>query len=440
MAGPSRKPIPPRAGFGSRRIELVLIGAVSALVAGVAVFAMRYARNSGGEAPAAASPAVVSNAPLPPLRGVGLTDSEVVFGMASAFSGANKETGRALRAGFEAAFAAANAAGGVHGRRLRLVAVDDGYEPERTKGAMQELLEERKVFGVVGNYGTVTAAVSIPMCIEKKVLFYAPYTGAAVSRKSPPDRYVFNFRPSYAEETAAAVRYLLSVRRVAPEEIAVLAQEDGFGDAGFAGVVAALAPFKRAEAQILRVGYKRNTVEVEDAVARIQQGAKQLKAVVMIATYKAAARFIEKIRGAGLDLILTNPSVVNAGQLAEELVPLGAKFTTDVIVTQIVPLPTSHATAVIKFREALQEYVVGEPPSFAALEGFVAANVLIEGLRRAGKGLDSEKLVDALEGIQGLDLGIGTPLGFSRTDHQASHKVWGTQLESTGKYKPIELE
>ncbi len=430
-------PTPQRSGSErSRLVELVLIGIVSALVAGVAVFAMRFARSSGGEK--AAEPLVPP--PPAPAAQVGLSDAEIVFGMASPFSGANKETGRALKAGFDAAFAAVNGAGGVHGRKLRLVALDDGYEPERTKVVMKELLEDRKVFAIVGNYGTATAGVSIPYCLERKVLFFAAYTGAAVSRKAPPDRYVFNFRPSYAEEAAAAVRYLQAVRRVEPQQIAVFAQEDPFGDAGFQGVVAALAPQKRAESQILRVGYKRNTADVEDAVARIQKEASSLRAVVMIATYKAAARFIEKVRVAGLDLVLTNASVVNATELADELVPLGAKVTSDLVVTQVVPPPNSHATAVIKYREALQQVAPEEAPDFASLEAYVAANVLIEGLRRAGRDLGTEKLVDALEGIQGLDLGIGTPLGFSKADHQASHKLWGTMLESNGKYRPIELE
>jgi ABC-type branched-subunit amino acid transport system substrate-binding protein len=114
--------------------------------------------------------------------------------------------------------------------------------------------------------------------------------------------------------------------------------------------------------------------------------------------------------------------------------------TADVIVTQVVPLPTSHATAVIRYREALQQYGPEDTPDYASLESYVAANVLVEGLRRAGKELNTEKLVEALEGIQGLDLGIGAPLGFSKTDHQASHKIWGTMLEPTGKYRPIDLE
>jgi ABC-type branched-subunit amino acid transport system substrate-binding protein len=445
MPGPTRStpPAPQRSAFGSRRVELVLIGVVSALVAAVAVFAMRYARNKGGEAARqpeslAAAAAAVAQKPLP---AVGLTDAEVVFGMSGPFSGANKEFGRGLKTGVEAAFGAVNAAGGVHGRKLRLVALDDGYEPERTRTVIRELVEERKVFGIVNAFGSAPAAVSIPYCMERKILFYAPYTGAPVARKNPPDRYVFNFRPSYQEETAAAVRHLLAVRRVAPEDIAVFAQEDAFGDAGFQGVVAALAPYKRSESpQILRVGHKRNSADVDEAVARIVKEAPRLKAVVMMATYKAAAHFVEKVRGAGLDLVFTSPSVVDAAQLAEDLVPLGPRYTSDVVVTQIVPLPTSHSTAVMKYREALAAYVPGEPPDFVSLEAYLGAAVLVEGLRRAGRDLSTEKLVDALEGIQGLDLGIGTPLGFSKSDHQASHKVWGTTLEPSGKYRPIELD
>jgi len=205
-------------------------------------------------------------------------------------------------------------------------------------------------------------------------------------------------------------------------------------------VAAALAPFRRAENQILRVGYKRNSADVEEAVARLRKEGGKVRAVVMMATYRAAAHFIEKVRTSGLDLILTNPSVVNGASLAEEIVPLGPKVFSDVIVTQVVPLPTSHATAVLKFREALKEYVPEESADFVSLEAFVGTNVLIEGLRRAGPELDTEKLVEALEGIQGLDLGIGAPLGFGRTEHQASRKLWGTTLDPGGKWKAIELE
>src|SRR5262249_58877216 len=134
-----------------------------------------------------------------------------------------------------------------------------GRGPDRKEGVMKELAEKQKVFGYVGNVGTPTAAVAIPYALEKKMLFFGAFTGASLLRKDPPDRYVFNYRASYAEETAAAVKYLIEIRRIRPAEIAVFAQNDKYGDAGFEGVARMLRRYKRDPSKILRVGYERNT-------------------------------------------------------------------------------------------------------------------------------------------------------------------------------------
>jgi ABC-type branched-subunit amino acid transport system substrate-binding protein len=168
------------------------------------------------------------------VKGVG--EAEIVFGMCGPFSGPVKDLGRQMKAGIEAAFTAQNLAGGVHGRKLTLVVADDGYNPERTRPAMQELLEKRGVFALVGNVGTPTAAVAAPLAMDRGMLFFGALTGADLLRNDPPDRFVFNYRASYWEETAAAVKYLVEVRRIKPSQIAVFAQEDSYGDAGFEGV------------------------------------------------------------------------------------------------------------------------------------------------------------------------------------------------------------
>jgi ABC-type branched-subunit amino acid transport system substrate-binding protein len=377
-------------------------------------------------------------APSPVPRGV--SDAEIVLGMASPFSGANRELGSGMRAGVEAALAEVNAAGGVEGRRLRLVAVDDGYEPSRTLPAMRQLVEKDRVFAVIGNVGTPTAAVSIPYCLRQKVIFFGALSGGDQLRRSPPDRYVFNFRPSYAQETAAAVRWLTGARRIAPARIAVFAQEDAFGESGFRGAAEELAARGGDPARIVRVGYRRNTAEVGDAVATLKARARELDAVVMVATYKAAATFVRALRGAGLRLLVTNVSAVDSNALAEELVTWGRPYTEGVVVTQIVPLPTSRAPGVVRFQEAMARHAKGERPGFLALEGFVIAQVLAERLRRAGRDLDGERLVAALEGIADLDLGIGTAVSFSPGDHQGSRKVWGTLLQPDGTWKAIDLE
>jgi len=407
---------------------------VAAAVALLALLLLPRAQDAERTARKVLAPALA----MPPGRGV--TDSEIVFGMASPFSGANRELGRAMKVGVETAFAAVNAAGGVHGRKLRLVALDDGYEPSRTLGAVRELVEREKVFAIVGNVGTPTAVVSIPFCQERKVLFFGAFAGGDVLRRVPPDRYVFNFRPSYAEETSAAVRWLVRVRRIDPRRIAVLSQDDGFGESGWRGAARQLSAYGVDPASVVRARYRRNEEEVAAALETVQASAHRVDAVVLVATYRAASAFIRKTREAGLVFAYTNVSAVDPSALAEELVAAGGRFARDVMVTQVVPLPGSRAPAALKYREDLARYAAGERPGAVTLEGWIAANLLVEGLRRAGRELDTERLVAALEGMQGLDLGMGTKLGFAPTNHQASHKVWGTALQPDGAYRQIDLE
>ena len=370
----------------------------------------------------------------------GVTDSEIVFGMSAPFSGPAKELGRGMKTGIDLAFASANEAGGVNGRKLRLVALDDGYEPDRTRSVMKDLADSRNVFGFIGNVGTPTAEVAVPFTLEKKMLFFGPFTGAGLLRRDPPDRYVFNYRASYAEETAATVKYLVDVRRVAIDEIAVFAQQDGYGDAGFNGVAKMLRKYSRNPDKTLRVGYKRNTSDVGEAVDTLLKSRHPVRAVVMVATYKAAAKFIEKVKAERPDIIFTNVSFVGSQALADELISYGGKAAEGVIVTQVVPLPQSKSTAVLKYQELLPKHSLGEKPDFVSLEGYLAANLLIEGLKRAGRDFTTESLIDALEAMRGVDLGVGTSMAYGMSEHQASHKVWGTVLDANGNFQNIDMD
>src|SRR5947207_6192948 len=206
---------------------------------------------------------------VPAIRGV--TDNEIRLGMSRPFTGSAKELGNQMKLGIETAFNLINERGGIHGRQLRLVAADDGYEPTRTAETMKELYEKERVFGFIGNVGTPTAVVGLPYALERRALFFGAFTGAGLLRRDPPDRYVFNYRASYAEETDAVVRYLVKMRGVRPEQIAVFAQQDVYGDSGFAGVAKAMRALRGGnEGAILRLDYKRNTVDVDDAVARLR--------------------------------------------------------------------------------------------------------------------------------------------------------------------------
>ena len=370
----------------------------------------------------------------------GVTDNEIRFGISAPFTGPAKELGNQIKIGIETAFNLINDADGINGRQLRLFVADDGYEPTRTAETMKQLYEEQQVFGFIGNVGTPTAEVALPYALEHRTLFFAAFTGADLLRRDPPDRYVFNYRASYAEETDAAVRYLVKVRRLQPDQIAVFAQHDTYGDAGFAGVAKAIRALGGNDGAILRLDYERNTVNVDDAVAGLRGQKTPIKAVVMVAAYRAAAKFIEKTRDLYPTMIYTNVSFVGSTALADELMLLGAKYANGLIVTQVVPAVDSYASAIVKYKAALAKYFPREPPDYVSLEGYVDGSLLLEGVKRAGRQLDTEKLVDGLETLRDFDMGLGTPISFGPTEHQGSHKVWGTQLNEHGRYQPIDLE
>ena len=399
-----------------------------------AVIAPSFATAAAATAPTAPVAAVAG----PPVRGV--SDREIRFGIAGPFSGSSKELGRQMKLGIDAAFNRTNDAGGVEGRMLKLIAADDGFEPTRTAEAMKQLYEKDQVFGLIGNVGTATAAVAVPYALERRMLFFGGFTGANVIRHDPPDRYVFNYRASYAEETDAAVRYFVKMRRIPPRQIAVFAKHDAGGDAGFAGVAKSFRSLGFSDSGILRLNYERNTVDVEDAVNQLKAQKVPIKAVVMISAYRPAASFIEKTRDLFPGMLYSNISFVGATALADELMLLGPRYASGAIVTQVVPSVSGYSSIVLEYKTAIAKYFPGEAPDYVSLEGYVSANILIQALKRCGPQLDTEKLIDVLENTRQLDLGLGAQLGFGRAEHQASHKIWGTALDESGKYQAIELE
>jgi branched-chain amino acid transport system substrate-binding protein len=397
---------------------------------------------SAAQPPTTAAPARVATieAPSagPSIRGV--TDTEIRFGISAPFTGAAKELGNQMKLGINAAFNLANDAGGVGGRQAKLVVADDGYEPTRTADTMKQLFDKQQVFGFVGNVGTPTAVVALPYALDHHALFFGAFTGADLLRRDPPDRYVFNYRASYAEETDAVVRYLVKMRHLRPEQIAVFAQHDAFGDAGFAGVAKAMRALRGDDSAILRLDYERNTVDVDNAIAGLRAHKTPIKAVVMVAAYRAAAKFIEKTRDLYPSMIYTNVSFVGSTALAGELMLLGPRYANGVIVTQVVPAVDSYASAILKYKTALAKYFPGEAPDYVSLEGYVDGTLLLEGLKRASPKPDTETVVDALESLRNFDMGLGTLISFSQSEHQGSHKVWGTQLDDHGHYQPIDLQ
>jgi ABC-type branched-subunit amino acid transport system substrate-binding protein len=390
-------------------------------------------------APSSAAAATQPTANLPAPLPHGVSDTEIRFGTVIPFSGVRKEPARQMKLGIETAFNRANDAGGINGRMLRLISADDAYDPTRTIAAMTQLYEKDQVFGFIGNMGTANNALAIPYALERRSLFFAPYSGSQVVRHDPPDRYVFNYRASYAEETAAIVRYLTKVRRIPAKQIAVFAQNDAYGDDGANGVAKAFRSMGIND-PIIRYGFPRGTLDVDEAVGKLKAQTKPaIKAVIMIATDRAAAKFIEKTHDAVPGLVYANISAVGSSSLAAELTLLGPKYTKGVIVTQGVPSVAGYSSLVLDYKNALAKYFPGEAPDYTSLEGFISASILIQALKQTTP-LDTERLVDTLESMRSMDLGLGSTLSFGRAEHQASHKIWGTALDETGTYQAIELE
>jgi ABC-type branched-subunit amino acid transport system substrate-binding protein len=356
-------------------------------------------------------------------------DDVIRVGMSAALSGPAQALGLGMKAGIEAYFRSVNRAGGVQGRRLELIARDDAYEPGRTGPIVRELIDVEQVFAILGNPGTPTAAVTVPIANSQHVPFVAPFTGAGLLRRTPPDRYVFNLRASYAQETAEMVRGLITEAGIRPDEIVFFTQNDAYGDAGYAGAVAALrAAGYRQAAELPHGRYQRNTLDVEGALARLLDPSLHPRAVIMIGAYAPCAKFISLARREGMHALFVNVSFVLGDMLNRELGAAGE----GVVVTQVVP-PLDAPLPVLKEYQA--EVPAGEA-SFVSLEGFLAAKVFVQGLLRAGPGATREQFIDALEAGSPLELGIGPLTPLSKARHQISDRVWPTVLHG-GRFHAI---
>jgi branched-chain amino acid transport system substrate-binding protein len=354
---------------------------------------------------------------------------ELKIGMSGAMAGPAAALGLGMKRGIEAYFARVNAEGGVYGRTLRLVALDDGYEPSRAASNMHKLIDDEDVFAILGNPGTPTAAVAVPIASARHIPFFGAFTGAGLLRKTPPDRYVINFRASYAQETAAMVRGITELG-IRPDEIAFFTQNDAYGDAGYSGGIAALKQLGYADAERLpHARYPRNTIDVEGAAARLLDPALRPRAIIMIGAYKPCAKLIRLAKRYGLHALFVNVSFVIGESLQREL---GADAD-GVVVTQVVPPIDADAPAVRDYRDAIPAADRG----VVSLEGFLAARAFVEGLRRAGPGATPETFIDALEAAGPMDLGLGEPVELSKTRHQLSDHVWPTIIEH-GQFRLLE--
>jgi branched-chain amino acid transport system substrate-binding protein len=356
----------------------------------------------------------------------GVAADKILFGQAAALEGPAAALGLGMRDGVQTAFAEANKAGGVAGRKLELVSLDDGYEPTKAIEATGQLINDKKVFALIGPVGTPTSAAVLPMITEKQVPYIGAFTGAEVLR-NPYNKWVVNVRASYFQETEAMVERL--TKDLSITKIAIFYQDDAFGRAGLAGVQKALQ--KRSMALAAEGTYERNTTAVRTALLAIRKADPQ--AVIMVGAYKPCAEFIKLAKQLKVAWRFVNISFVGSDALAAELGEQGD----GVIVTQVVPFPGDQSVPAVKrYHEALK-MMPGEPkPGFVSLEGYLAGRATLAVLEKIDGAPTRERFIDTLVKTGSFDIG-GLTLKYAADKNQGLDDVYLTVLQGDGKYRPV---
>jgi len=356
----------------------------------------------------------------------GVTKDRILFGQIAALEGPAQALGQGMRQGLLAAFAEANRAGGVAGRKLELKSADDSYEPQKMIEAMKKMLAEDKVFAIVGTVGTPTANAGQPIATEAKVPFIGPFTGAEFLR-NPHKRYVVNIRTSYFQETEAWIEHL--TKDLGITKIAILYQDDTFGLAGLDGVKIAMA--KRNMSLVASGTFRRNTTAVKSALLEIMKA--NPEAVVTVGPYKPIAEFFKLARQAKMDAVFVAISFVGSDALAQEMGDKGG----GVIVSQVVPFPGDTSLPVVaSYQAALAALDPEAKPGFVSLEGYLVGRLVIEALKRVPGEPTREALLDAITSTGAFDLD-GIELIFGPAKNQGMDQVFFTILQADGSFKPV---
>ena len=422
----------------------------------------------------------------------GVTDGEIKLGASMFFMGMSAELGQAYKLKIQVYLNHINDLGGVYGRQITFVQLDDEDVPATAVSNVTQLLsgDNRPVFALLANTGSATTEAALPVVNENRAVLFAPYTGSQATRLDPPEEYIFNFRASFLQEAAAVTNYLVGVRDpvLATANLMVVAQGepgssqtgierlDAFGQQGFSGVADTLKTHGVDRGSVFFTSYDRGTAAVDTAVEdtihwlvspdRVADASGKFEVGIILQAVTAAAvpyiteliDEVNRVKGGqpstfgltmeeeeqlrNVELVLTGTSTV-ANALPTELKfrQGGAKeYCGDIIISQTVPLFSSSAQGVNVYRDHLQTFDANAKAGQTSLEGYLATRVFVQALEDAGPDLTDDVLVEALEEMGTLDIGIGTEIHLSAARHQALDKVWGTALNADCEYTEFALE
>jgi len=382
---------------------------------------MRMDRRQFLRRPAAAA-SLAAFGILPARAQAGVSDGTVVLGQSIALSGPFRELGNEYRLGAQMCFQEVNANGGVAGRQIKLLSLDDGYKTDQALANTRRLVETEGAFAIFGQFGTGITLASLALTTKQGIPLFAPYTGADALRDDN-NPCLFHVRASYGQEMRQIVDHLFTT---GVKDIAIAYQADTFGRSGLEGALNAL---KRHGAQPVVLGEMTiaPAVEVEKAVQAI--GAKRPSAVILSTSGKGAVAFIRRYRQAGAPTQFYGMSVVSSRELAADLGPAAR----GIVISQVVPAPWRTLAPIARDYQRLREQTGDMATGYGSMEGFIAARIFVEALRRAGRRLTREKLVAALEGLSDFDAG-GFRVSYGPRKRSGSSLVEMSMLTSNGEF------
>jgi branched-chain amino acid transport system substrate-binding protein len=351
----------------------------------------------------------------------GATKTTVLIGQSSPFSGSNKELGDDIREGIQAYFKQVNDAGGIHGRTLELIALDDANDAKRAGENARILIEQRGVLALIGYASATLSLPALPYVEKGKVAFVGPFTGAEPMRAFR--RNVYNIRASYADELEKIVDFYTTTGM---KKFSIIHYDDAVGKENLAAVETALTRRGLKPASIGAL--KRNQTDLGAAVSDVVKASPDV--VIATTLYKTTSDFIKGARNAGAGAQFASTSFVGASALAAELGDQG----TGVVVAQVVPPYSRSSIAVVREYQAAMEKLIGKKDfSFTSLESYIGAKVLAEAVRRAGANPTREGVMKALDSMQSFNVG-GYVVDFSPTNHNGSKFVELTAIGKAGRF------
>lgn len=351
---------------------------------------------------------------------IGVTDTSILLGQSIGVTGQIASSVKELNEGTNAYLAQVNKRGGVHGRRIELITLDDKFDPALTAINAETLVKKERVFALFQIRGTPHTEAILPLMKANNVPLVAPSTGAAILH-TPVNRLLFNVRAKYQAEVIKAVEHFDTI---GVKSIGLLHVDDSFGRDSLAGFTNAMEARKLPPAIVAK--FDRAKPDINATIASAVKA--NPGALIIVGSATTTADLIKGIRAQGSHAILMTLSNNSSQGFIKSLGAAGA----GVIVSQITPVPNLVTTSLGKELQVAAQ-ASGGTVSYAAMEGFIAAKVLVEGLQRAGRNLTREGFIRALESMQKVDLG-GLMVTYGPDDHTGSEFVELTMIRKDGSF------